>query len=102
MGTLDQLDESNPWCPAISKTSAPGGMVRITWHPLQSKVCNAENVRRNWEPNGLNCIGIPQNGQRGCGASVSMHWLIAPEWLMKGKFDLQRRPFQNLEYPVLP
>jgi hypothetical protein len=70
--------------------------VRTTWHPLQSKACNAECAPK-LETDGLNCIGVPQNGHRGCGASVSMHWLIAPEWLMKGKFDLQRRPFQNLE-----
>lgn len=68
--------------------------MRITWHPLQSKVCNAKCAPK-LGTDGLNCMGVPQNGQRGCGASVSMHWLIAPEWLMKSKFDLQRRPFHS-------
>ncbi len=52
---------------AISKTSACGEMLSATPHQLQSKVCNVDCA-----PMPLNCMGKPQNGQWGCGASVSM------------------------------
>ena len=54
---------------ASCKTSARGETLSTTPHHLQSKACNvctaAEGVCAK-------CIGRPQNGQCGCGASVSM------------------------------
>ncbi len=62
--------------------------MRITCHPLQSKVCNAECAPK-FGTDRLNCMGMLQNGQRGAGASVSsMHRMLRPAWLMKRKFDL--------------
>jgi hypothetical protein len=68
---LDQLGDADALRLTISKTSAWGGTVRMTWHLLQSKVCNAECAPKLGADR-LNSIGMPQNGQRGCGASVSM------------------------------
>jgi hypothetical protein len=57
---------------AICQVSACGGMFSTTWQPLQSNVCNADSAPKLGEVR-LNCIGELLNGQRGFGASASMH-----------------------------
>jgi hypothetical protein len=63
----------------ISKTSACGGMLSTTRHPLQSKVCNVDCSLN------LNCMGKLQKGQRGHGASMSMRLVVKSKVLIDGK-----------------
>ena len=56
-------------CVASCKTSARGETLSTTPHHLQSKACNVSTAA---EDVCAKCIGRPQNGQCGCGASVSM------------------------------
>ena len=55
---------------ASCKISAPGATLSTTQHHLQSKAANTEFMEL--APARLNCIGKPQNGQCGCGASESI------------------------------
>jgi hypothetical protein len=55
---------------AIPGTPACDGTLSNTWQPLQSKVCKVDSSLS------LNCIGRPQKGQRGRGASTSMRLVV--------------------------
>ena len=71
-------------CAAISKTSACGGMLSTTRHPLQSKVCSVEcslNLKR---------MGKPQKGQRGRGASMSIRLVVKSKALIDSKDELHQ------------
>jgi len=60
---------------ASSKTSACGETLSTTPHQLQSKLGKTER-RLSFGAVRRNCIGKPQNGQCGCGASASMRRAI--------------------------
>jgi hypothetical protein len=64
---------------AISRRRSCRATFRITWQPLQSKVCKVDG------PLNLARKGRPQKGQRGCGASMSMPLTLEPESLINGK-----------------
>ena len=55
---------------AIPGTPACDGTLSNTWQPLQSKVCKVDSSLN------LNCMGRPQKGQRGRGASTSMRLVV--------------------------
>src|SRR5215472_3957362 len=55
---------------AIPGTPACDGTLSNTWQPVQSKVCKVDSSLN------LNCMGRPQKGQRGGGASMSMRLVV--------------------------
>jgi len=70
---------------ALSK-AACGGMLSTTPHQSQTNVCNGDCAPKLGLVR-LNRMARPQNGQYGCGASVSIGLVVGPRWLTESKRD---------------